>query len=229
MKLSRVISRCFRGAVYFPKTLYLNFSVLPFKDAVKLPFVVMGKCKLNGINKKSVKVNGKIKTGMIKIAAQKTSKRGIPVNKSAYLICDDGGKIIFDGSASIGGGTSICASGGKIRLGDKFSCNVNCFVYSNEEITFGEDVLLGWNINLRDNDGHPLYDEKHNVINPPKKIEIGDHVWIASYVDILKGVSLANGTVVGTRSLVTKSFASKNAVIAGSPAKTVKENIYWEH
>lgn len=78
MKLSRVISRCFRGAVCFPKTLYLNFSVLPFKDAVKLPFVVMGKCKLSGINKKSVKVNGKIKTGMIKLPRRKPPREVFP-------------------------------------------------------------------------------------------------------------------------------------------------------
>ena len=48
---------------------------LPFGKAVKFPFVVMGKCSFKGLNKKTVRIDAPVKTGMIKIGAQKTSKR----------------------------------------------------------------------------------------------------------------------------------------------------------
>ncbi len=228
MKIKRILSRVFRGMVYFPKTLYINFRTLPFKDAIKLPYIVMGSCSFHGVNRKNVKISGKIKTGMIRLAAQKTSKRGLHVNKKAFLIVDNGGSITFKGDTSIGAGTSICAHGGNISLGDRFSCNINCFLYSMKAINIGDNVLFGWNINIRDNDGHPLY-QNGSLINPNKSVVLGNKIWVASYVDIMKGVSLADGIIVGTRSLVTKSIDKENTLIVGTPAKVIKENIEWDY
>jgi len=229
MRFDRLISRVWRGIVFFPKTAYINFRVLPFREAIQFPIIVMGRTGFKGIHKRSIVVSGEIRTGMIRIAAQKTSKRGLPVNKKTWLIADNGGVIRFDGRASVGAGTSICASGGEIELGDAFSCNINCFIYSHSAIRFGEDVLLGWNINIRDNDGHPMYDSEGNLTNPDGPIRFGNRVWIASYVDVMKNVSIADGTIIGTRSLVTRSVEEPNAVVAGVPAKIIKRGVFWQH
>ncbi len=228
MKINRIISRIVRGICFFPQTAYINLRTLPFTQAIKLPYIVMGRSSIRGCTRNNLHINGKIKTGMVKIGAQKTSKRGIHVQGKTFLIIDDDGSITFNGEASIGAGTSICAHGGQIVLGDKFSCNNNCFLYSQKSISIGSDVLLGWNISIRDNDGHPIY-QYDNVINHDKEIVIGDKTWIASYADILKGVQLPEGTIVGTRSLVTKSVEGKNKLIAGIPAKEIKENVTWDH
>ena len=45
----------------------------------------------------------------------------------------------------------------------------------------------------------------------------------------MKGVSLADGIIVGTRSLVTKSIDKENTLIVGTPAKVIKENIEWDY
>lgn len=229
MAIKRTISRLVRGVLYLPITIYINFTALPFEQAIKMPFIVMGRTGVTGIKRGNLRIDGKIKTGMIRIGAQKTSKRGIAASGKTKIIISDGGLITFNGSASFGGGTSICAKGGSVIFGDRFSCNINCFIYSQKEIIFGEDTLLGWNVNVRDNDGHPLYDSDGICVNPDKPIIIGEHVWIASYVDIMKGVYLPNGSIVGTRSLVTKSFEKSNFVIAGVPAREIKGGIYWEH
>lgn len=229
MKVKRLLSRVLRGIVNLPQMIYLNFVVLPFEQGKKFPIVVMSTISTEGLNRRSFKIDGPIETGMIVLGALKTGKRGLHVNKKTTLITENGGSITFRGAASIGRGTSICASGGSIVLGDKFSCNVNCFVYSQKEIEFGKDVLLGWEINVRDHDGHPLYDTDGNVVNASQKIYIGDHVWMGAYADILKGVHLQPGTIVSTRSLVTKSCTENNAVIAGIPAKVIKRNVFWEH
>ena len=105
---------------------------------------------------------------------------------------------------------------------------VTIIASSRAGITFGEDVLLGWNINVRDSDGHVIYKDgiqKESL----KPVSIGDHVWIASFVDILKGVVIPDGCVIGYRSCLTGLYTSKNSLIAGYPAREIQGNIEWKH
>lgn len=52
---------------------------------------------------------------------------------------------------------------------------------------------------------------------------IGDKCWIGMNSVILPGVQLGNGTVVAAGAVVTKSFQQGNIVLAGIPAKIIKE------
>ena len=61
--------------------------------------------------------------------------------------------------------------------------------------------------------------DKHD---DPKDIVIGENCWIGMNSVILPGVKLANNTIVGAGSIVTKSFLVGNCMIAGNPAKIVK-------
>lgn len=89
--------------------------------------------------------------------------------------------------------------------------------------------MLSSNIVFRSSDGHVIYDlESKKIINKPKPINIQDHVWIGASVIILKGSTVCKNSIIGTASLVTKSFSEENIIIAGNPAKKVKENINWD-
>jgi len=44
---------------------------------------------------------------------------------------------------------------------------------------------------------------------------------------IPKGTKIRNNCVVGANSLLNKKYDYENVVIAGNPAKVVKENIVW--
>ena len=52
-------------------------------------------------------------------------------------------------------------------------------------------------------------------------------MWVGNQVIILKGTEIADNCVVGSGSVVTKKFTN-NLVIAGNPARVVKENIDWK-
>ncbi len=99
----------------------------------------------------------------------------------------------------------------------------------NSKIHIGKDCLFAYDIDLRTGDSHSIIDSVTNErINYAQNINIGNHVWIASHVSVLKGVHISDNTVVATRAVVTKSFADKNILIGGMPAKKIKENINWD-
>lgn len=55
-------------------------------------------------------------------------------------------------------------------------------------------------------------------------IYIGDDVWIGANSVILSGVKVGNGAVVGAGSVVTKDVPC-NRIVAGNPAKNIKEKM----
>ncbi len=55
-----------------------------------------------------------------------------------------------------------------------------------------------------------------------KGIRIGNNCWIGAGVVFCDGVEIGDGCVIGANSVVTKSF-SNNCVIAGVPAKVIKQ------
>jgi acetyltransferase-like isoleucine patch superfamily enzyme len=55
-----------------------------------------------------------------------------------------------------------------------------------------------------------------------KDIIIGNNCWIGMNSVILPGVKLANHIIVGAGSVVTKSFDEEDIIIAGNPAKKIK-------
>ena len=87
--------------------------------------------------------------------------------------------------------------------------------------------MFSRNIKLMASDGHKIYFD-NDLIATNGNIEIGDRVWIADSVTILKNVKINNGSVIGINSVVTRSIEKTNVLIVGNPAKIVKENIKWE-
>lgn len=138
-----------------------------------------------------------------------------------------GGKIVFYGDATFSQGSSIRVENSWLEVGDNFYCNKNCFFSCSEGITIGKDVLLGWNVNIRDSDGHTMIYDNQEQKNT-NSVHIGNHVWLASYADILKGVSIGSDSVVAYNSCVTKPFEESNVLIGGYPAKIIKHNVNWK-
>lgn len=58
---------------------------------------------------------------------------------------------------------------------------------------------------------------------PGKDVNIGNNCWIGMNSVLLPGVTLGEHTIVGAGSVVTKSFPEGNCVIAGNPAKIIKQ------
>ena len=53
-------------------------------------------------------------------------------------------------------------------------------------------------------------------------MHIGDNVWLGDHATVLKGVTIGENSVVAARAVVTRDVPA-NVVVAGNPAKVVKE------
>lgn len=116
----------------------------------------------------------------------------------------------------IGKNTLICGE-------TKLSCIEGC------KIRIGENCMFSSGIEFRTGDSHSILDAERKRINPSKDVNISNHVWIGEGVTVLKGVTIEEDSIVGTKSVVTKPFTKRGVIIAGNPAKVVKEGIGWSY
>lgn len=94
-----------------------------------------------------------------------------------------------------------------------------CYIQGNGKIIIGNYVRLATNIGILSGNHNPLI-HKEQI---RKVTIIGDYSWIGMNAIILPGVELGPRTIVGAGSVVTKSFPEGYCVIAGNPARKVKE------
>lgn len=87
------------------------------------------------------------------------------------------------------------------------------------KIYIGKGTYIGPNVGII-TANHDIYNlDKHEE---GKDVIIGKNCWIGMNSIILPGVVLGDKTIVGAGSVVTKSFPEGNVVLAGNPARVIK-------
>lgn len=128
---------------------------------------------------------------------------------SLGLVCEDNGNSISIGaSTQIHGSTELAAIEGT-------------------SISIGQSCLFSSGIHFRTGDSHSMTDLDGRRINPSRDITIADHVWVGMRVTVLKGAAVAGSSVIGACSVVSTRFDRPNCVIAGNPARVLREGIDW--
>lgn len=112
--------------------------------------------------------------------------------------------------------------------------NFNVIVNNNErfkphKLVIGKRAQLRRELTIRTSDGHSIFNAGEKLpYNEPQDVIIGDDVWIAQRVTLIKGAQIPSNCVVGACSLVNKKFEEEGCIIAGNPAKVIKRNIRWK-
>lgn len=160
----------------------------------------------------------------------------IDLGDTSYLlntnitIKGDNNKVIIGKKVYINSGDFYFEdSGNVLNIGDKtiIAGNTHLALTEGKHIDIGRDCLFSSNIVLRTGDSHSILDINGDRTNYAQDIKLENHIWVTQNVTILKGVNLAENSIIATGSIITKSFDKTNVLIAGNPARIVKENINW--
>lgn len=136
------------------------------------------------------------------------------VSNAIFCACD-GGSIV------IGKDCQMIAGGLFLKIEDDHNIK--------HRIEVGDGTYIARECIIRASDGHTLYDPETKLpLNPPGDIIIGKHCWITSRCTLIKGTALPDNTVVGANSLVNKKFTEEHTLIAGSPAKVIRKDVFWD-
>ncbi|MVB34360.1 acyltransferase [Vibrio cholerae] len=145
-----------------------------------------------------------------------------------YVNGENNQLIIHDGANLKGVSIELNGNNCLLEIGANCVIGHNCFISCREHntiIKIGNDCMFSRNIKIMTSDGHDIL-YNGNRINPARDITIGDHVWLADNVTILKGVDIGSDSIIGINSTVTKSI-DPSCIAAGNPARKIKENISW--
>jgi acetyltransferase-like isoleucine patch superfamily enzyme len=146
--------------------------------------------------------------------------KGVAAERTQLLI-KEGGELHLTGQFTLHtGGTIGVQSGARLVLGSGFA-NRHSWISCGSEITIGDEVFIADQVIIRDWDGH-------TIVGRPNKapIRIGNHVWIGMRAMILKGVSIGDGAVVAAGAIVTRDVPP-GSIVAGNPARVVKDAVEW--
>lgn len=98
-----------------------------------------------------------------------------------------------------------------------------------ERITIGEDCMFSSDIEIRCGDSHAIIDrQSQQRLNWEQPVCIGDHVWLAAHVRVLKGSVIAAHSIVGSSAVVSGILSQPYSIYAGSPAKQIKSGVDWD-
>ena len=119
---------------------------------------------------------------------------------------------------------------GIIKIGDNCDLNGTCMV-AYDAIEIGDNCQFASSSIISDTDFHPVEKNariaqmqglpfSHELVNK-KKIVIGNNVWIGWGAIVLKGVKIGDNSIVAAGAVVVSSVP-ENVIVAGNPAKIVK-------
>lgn len=215
MKSTSILEYCKEKEIAF---LPIWFRHLWLRLTTKQNIVSGGHVSLSG----KIDVKGRLMIGMDNII--------LSLPKTSTWI-KTAGDFMCNGIVNIHRGCRIeVAEGAKLELNNCF-INNNCLILCQHGISIGVDTAIGWNTQILDEDFHEVVRCERDVLRGGgdirQEINIGKHVLIGNNCYIYKGVTIADGCVVASNSVVKKSLLKPNTLYAGSPVKEICEIKEW--
>jgi len=169
---------------------------------------------------------------------QPTSLRGnLIIGKNVLLLvpvrCDGNGRVQIGEDTVIGCPAAPMAGNGEmllqarekgavIRIGTNVAFSNNVSIIAAQEVTIGNDCLIGDFLLVMDSDFHgidPL--ERRSSKGLSKPVVIGNNVWFGSRVIVQKGITIGENAIIAAQSVVTRDIPP-NCIAGGNPAKVIR-------
>lgn len=110
----------------------------------------------------------------------------------------------------------------QIGIGTAPGLSIGCYIFAKKEspIYIGDYTIVASNVCVA-GFSHDLYD--YNKYPSKGGIKIGSYCWLGVNSVVLPGVEIGNHTIVAAGAVVTKSFSDGFCILAGNPAKKIKD------
>lgn len=109
-----------------------------------------------------------------------------------------------------------------IEVRKSLAVSGGCYFQATHGISIGAKTIWSFNVTMVTSD-HDMNDYRLENAERSGPISIGENCWIGAGVVVLPKIKLGPNTVVGANSVVTKSFPDGNVVIAGIPARIIRD------
>lgn len=116
--------------------------------------------------------------------------------------------------------------GGTLEIGDRFGMSNGCVVTAYEHITIGNDVMLGPNV--------LIYDQDHDYRAPggvaakqykTAPVHIGNNVWIGANCVILRGTVIGDNSVVGAGAVLKGNYPPDSLILQKRETQVIQKQL----
>jgi acetyltransferase-like isoleucine patch superfamily enzyme len=118
----------------------------------------------------------------------------------------------------------------KITIGNGTTAgDIYILAMEGRNVEIGNNCMISYQVTVRNSDAHSVTDMDTGLrVNPAADVVVGNNVWLAAGCKVLKGSVVPDGSIVAASALVTKAFDTPNVVLAGNPAKVLRERKSWD-
>jgi acetyltransferase-like isoleucine patch superfamily enzyme len=112
-----------------------------------------------------------------------------------------------------------------LRVDNRVQIGHGVLIVVNEQVVVEEGAMIGNNCYITDTESHPR-DARQRIGSPPpvpseiRPVRIGQSAWIGVDCTIYRGVTIGEGAIVGTRSVVIADVPAY-AIAMGNPARVI--------
>jgi acetyltransferase-like isoleucine patch superfamily enzyme len=193
----------------------------PVLNGICLPFKIYHPAGIKIMREACVKLQGRLTLG--NPDKQKAVVSRLPIN----LFFGNKASVTFGKSISVGPGVNIIVKDTAVlMIGDGTYFTSDSHIEAVNSIEIGSNCAISWGVTIIDDNHHQLIPKSTNK-SPAKQVRIGNHVWIGCNVTILEGTQIGHNSIIAAGSVVKGVFPD-HVLIAGNPARVVKQAVNWE-
>ncbi len=146
---------------------------------------------------------------------------------SGHIEIHLGSNVTLDGRISILSGRFVDHP--RLVIGDRTAIGLNTLLIANQEICIEEDVIVSFDCRISDSDGHPRRADLRAQLAPLelkdiRPVRICRNAWIGNGTHIMKGVTIGEGAIIGSNSVVISDIPPY-CLALGNPAEVYFRNV----
>jgi serine acetyltransferase len=136
-------------------------------------------------------------------------------------------KVVLGAETTVRGGLHLAAKATAF-IGDRTTIGQARLTAANADLVIGDDCQLSEDVIVQCSDQHAVVelDGGAPVFGYRRHVRIGRHVWLGRRSMVLPDVTIGQGSVVESGSVV-RSDVPANTLVGGAPAQVLREKIDW--